>query len=291
MTPNAENPDLDSLRAAFATELDPQRTYHPAWRAAFRAVPREMFVPFFFEPLTDRPGRRIVEQTSPEWLTGVWSNRPLITQVGGDETLANAARQGEAVDGPSTSSSSQPSLMALMLDALDIHDDHRVLEVGTGTGYNTAILCHRLGSDAVTSIEVDPILVRQARERLARLGYHPHLNAADELGGCPQRAPFDRVLATVAVPAVPRTWIEQTRSGGKMLLPLDRRNCGGLLALLTVEDDTAQGHFLPDFGGFMPVRHDQVDAAQQAFRTVQDFAGIDPRPTDQPSEIVTDERD
>src|SRR5690606_10027168 len=70
------------------------------------------------------------------------------------------------------------------LQALDAHQGHRVLEVGTGTGYNAALLCHRLGPDNVTSIDIDTGLVDRARERLAAFDYFPHLEATDGAAGC-----------------------------------------------------------------------------------------------------------
>ncbi|MGH3719768.1 MAG: hypothetical protein ACRDRI_13215 [Pseudonocardiaceae bacterium] len=159
----------------------------------------------------------------------------------------------------------------------------------TGTGYNTALLCHRAGSDHVTSIDIDPRVVSTARDRLTELGYQPHLAARDGVTGYESRAPFDRIIATVGIPGIPQEWIAQTRAGGIIVLPLDRRNCGGLLLRLTVEaDGCAQGRFLPDFGGFMPVRHlDRHDAADRAFRAIDDEG--DQRPTTLPADIITDE--
>jgi SAM-dependent methyltransferase len=92
----------------------------------------------------------------------------------------------------STSSSTMPSLMARMLEALDVRDGHRVLEIGTGTGYNAALLCHRLGPRNVVSIDIDPTLVAAARSRLADLGYHPTLVAGDGTTGAVQHGPYDR---------------------------------------------------------------------------------------------------
>ncbi|MGH3940957.1 MAG: hypothetical protein ACRDTG_20430 [Pseudonocardiaceae bacterium] len=74
-----------------------------------------------------------------------------------------------------------------MLQALDVHDGHTVLEIGTDTGYNTALLCHRLGSDNVTIMDVDPALITRAAERLTALDYTPHRVAGDA------RARFRRV--------------------------------------------------------------------------------------------------
>lgn len=265
-------PDLDALRAQFVHQVDAVHPLPPQWRAALEAVPREVFVPYFLVCRTDRPGWRIVEAPDAEWAPTVLSNRGLITQLGGSDTAADALRRGETVQGRSTSSSSQPSLMVLMLQALGIHNGERVLEIGTGTGYNAALLCHQLGDHQVTTIDVDPAITDRARTRLAHLGYYPHVIAADGLQGYRENAPYDRILATVALPGLPRSWIDQTRDGGRILFPLDTRTGGGLMPLLTVHGDTAEGPFLPDFGGFMPVRERQRhDVAQTAFqRTPED---------------------
>lgn len=266
---------LSALRVRFDAELAASGDVRdPTWLAAFRTIPRDPFVPHFFTQTPDTPGWRLVEPSSPQWRESVYSMAPLITQIDGDDSLTETARTGQAVNGPATSSSSAPTLMGLMLQALDVHDGQTVLEVGTGTGYNTALLCHRLGPDNVTSMDVDPALITRAGERLAALGYIPHLVAGDGRDGCPERAPFDRVIATVGLGRVPVAWIDQTRDGGRLLVPLDRRSCGGLLALLTVHGSRASGPFLPDFGGFMPVRTERGhDAALTAFREVADHEG------------------
>lgn len=245
-----------------------------------------MFVPYFLVPLTDRPGWRVVEHQDVDWASGVLDNRPLITQLNGSDDAADAL--GGEVEGHATSSSSQPSLMVLMLEALGVHKGHRVLEIGTGSGYNAALLCHGIGPDYVTTVDVDPVITDRARARLSALGYHPHVVTADGLKGCPECAPFDRIMTTVAVRRLSQSWIEQTRDGGRILFPLDTRGGGGLMALLTVSGDSAEGRFLPDFGGFMPVRERlRQDAAQAAFRDVIDERG-DERTTMLAHEVVTD---
>ncbi|MGH4017250.1 MAG: ATP-grasp peptide maturase system methyltransferase [Pseudonocardiaceae bacterium] len=248
----------ESLRAKFLDELAKSGTVSdPELLAAFRDVPRDVFVPYFFIQTPDQPGWLLVERPSVEWLEGVHSTRALITQIDGDGDNVSRARTSR-VDGTATSSSSAPTLMALMLEALNTQDRHRVLEIGTGTGYNTALLCQRLGAANVTSIDIDAGLVNRARERLATLGYLPYLATTDGTQGCPDRAPFDRIIATVGLSRVPEAWIEQTAPGAKILLPLDLIGRAGLLALLTVDGDgKAEGPFLPDIGGFMPIRTNQ----------------------------------
>lgn len=280
--------DLNALRADLVNKVDPEQAVPSEWRAALRDVPRDLFVPYFFRPLTDRAGWRIVESPDAEWADAVLSNRPVITQLNGSDEVAAALRRGERVDGWSTSSSSQPSLMVLMLDALGVNEGHRLLEIGTGSGYNAALLCHRLDPCNVTTLDVDPAITERARMRLAQLGCHPHVVTADGLKGCPEHAPFDRIMATVAIQRLPQAWIEQTHDGGKILFPLDTRNCGGIMPLLTVSGDAAEGHFLADFGGFMPLRQQtRQDAALAAFRGVADTEGVE-RTTTLCHEVATD---
>lgn len=105
------------------------------------------------------------------WLAAAYQDTSLLTQF-------DAA-------GVATSSSTCPSLMARMLEALDVVDRDHVLEIGVGTGYNAALLAHRLGNDRVVSLDVDPDLVRLARDRLGEAGYAPTLIAGDGMAAAP----------------------------------------------------------------------------------------------------------
>ncbi|HEX2300098.1 MAG TPA: methyltransferase domain-containing protein, partial [Pseudonocardiaceae bacterium] len=124
----------------------------PAWRAAMLATPRHVFL----------PGVPV---------EAAYTDEAIVTQ-----TRPAAVLGGEKLDLP-TSSASAPTAVAVMLDRLDVVDGQRVLEIGTGTGYNTALLCHRLGDRHVYSLDLDPDLVTAARTALAGLGYHPTLVA------------------------------------------------------------------------------------------------------------------
>jgi methyltransferase of ATP-grasp peptide maturase system len=222
-----------------------------------------------FTPLDgDRPEGREV------WLRRVYSDDTLITQLDGDEQAWKTAVATGSVTGVPTSSSSQPALMATMLEALDIEDGQRVLEIGTGTGYNAALMCEALGSGHVVSVDIDAALVKSAKERLADLGYRPTLAAADGGDGFPDGAPYDRIMATCSLPAVPPAWIAQTRCGGRILVNLHRPLGGGALVLLVVTDDVhASGRFLPDHGGFMPTRRYATPAALDLFAGVDEAGG------------------
>src|SRR5580700_11713939 len=128
-------------------------------------------------------------------------------------------------DGQPISSSSQPAIMAIMLDQLDLASGQRVLEIGAGTGYNAALISHIVGaSGQVTSIDIDPELVGTAREHLASAGFAAvTVASADGAGGYPEHAPYDRIIATVGVSDLAGPWLEQAAPGARIVVPLDVR--------------------------------------------------------------------
>jgi methyltransferase of ATP-grasp peptide maturase system len=212
-------------------------------------------------------------------LDDIYRNSVLPTQLDGDNTRwEQARRMGGPVQGTPTSSSTMPSLMAAMLDALDVRDDVRVLELGTGTGYNAALLSHRLGSRLVTTVEVDPQLAEQAFANLITAGYQPTVATADGATGYPANAPYDRIIATVSVPAIPRAWLAQAAPGAVILTHLYRDLGGDALVRLTVDaDGTAEGNFLADYGNFMPVRaHRGPDPQERLAHTAIEAGDIRP---------------
>jgi methyltransferase of ATP-grasp peptide maturase system len=254
--------ELSERRHAFVSQLAAQGCLKDRlWQAAFWEVPRHHFLPAFFVQGND--GRwRAIDASHPDYFPLVYADTTLTTQVHGETDPDPAA---EPVLGDGTSSSTQPSLMACMLAALDLTGSERVLEIGTGTGYNAALLSHRLGDERVTTIEVDPHVTSLARDRLKSAGYSPTVETADGETGWSAGAPYDRVIATVSFPFVPRAWIDQTRDGGHIVTSLWRDLGGGPLVRLTVNDGVAEGRFLAEAGGFMPTR--AVSKAQQMLST------------------------
>ncbi|MGI8312213.1 methyltransferase domain-containing protein [Saccharopolyspora hattusasensis] len=214
-----------------------------AWIAAVAAVPRHVFVPEVYEQ--DQTGRwQTVDVTSAAGLDRVYSPVTLFT------ALADRGTHYEGI-----SSSTKPDLMLRMLEALDVHDGHRVLEIGTGTGYNAALLSHRLGDDRVYSVDVDAELVEPARERLASVGYRPTLVTRDGAEGIAEHAPYDRIIATCSVPVVPQAWLSQLAPGGLALVDLKRGTGAGNLVLLRRERDGLEGRFTERWAAFMAMRH------------------------------------
>lgn len=116
---------------------------------------------------------------------------------------------------------SQPSLVALMTEALTIKKTDRVLEVGTGSGYQAAILAEL--ADKVLTIEILEPLARQAERTLAELGYHNvRVRVGDGYQGWPEEAPFDAIIITAAPDHVPQPLLDQLAVGGRLILPVGR---------------------------------------------------------------------
>ena len=223
------------------------------WHEAFAVVPREVFVPqFSARDVAGAP--RTFHAGDEGYLEAVYRDASLVTQVD--------------AHGTASSSSSQPSLMARMLEALRAEPGMTVLEVGAGTGYNAALLSHALGGGAVVSVDIDPDLVAAARQALKAAGYRPTLVCGNGADGHPERAPYDRLIATCGVPRVPRAWRAQVRPGGAMVV-----NVGlGLARLCVGEDGSAAGSFL-DYSAFMPIRYAPTASAATADQVLRETAG------------------
>jgi protein-L-isoaspartate(D-aspartate) O-methyltransferase len=172
-------------RQALVAELERRVGLSPAVRDAFLAVPRERFL----------PGRRLEQ---------VYRDEAIVTKT--DER------------GMPTSSSSQPAIMALMLDALRLEPGMRVLEIGAGTGYNAALLKWIVGADGrVVSVDVDPATAAEARKRLRG---QVEVIAGDGRDGWEAGAPYDRIVVTASAATVYPAWWKQLVEGGLVELPL-----------------------------------------------------------------------
>jgi protein-L-isoaspartate(D-aspartate) O-methyltransferase len=175
-----------------------RETLSDAVLGAMRKVDRSQFVP---------PGSELY----------AWENRPL--PIGYGQTI------------------SQPFIVALMTDLLDLTPDHRVLEIGTGSAYQAAVLSELAGE--VYTIEIVPELAKSAAERLRRLGYdNVQVRSGDGRLGWPEAAPFDRIIVTAVGEDIPPRLLEQLATGGRMVMPIGPRYGG---QNLTVIDKTAKG--------------------------------------------------
>lgn len=160
----------------------------PQIEAAFRAVPRHLFLP-------DVP----------------------LEEVYRDQAIAT-----KSLDERVVSSSSQPAIMAIMLEQLALCEGMRVLEIGAGTGYNAALMAHIVGeSGQVVTIDIDEDIVERAREHLVVAGFdRVQVICADGAQGYPEAAPFDRIILTVNAGDIAPAWREQLKLDGRLVLPL-----------------------------------------------------------------------
>ncbi|HEX5271848.1 MAG TPA: methyltransferase domain-containing protein [Gemmataceae bacterium] len=221
--------------------------WSPPLIAAFRDTPRHLFLHHVYQYLR-RAGRWREVPTrdpGPDELRLLYSDRALITRLA----------PGSSAEPPvPISSSSQPSLMAQMLEDLAAEPGHRVLEVGTGTGYNAALLAHVAGPGRVLSIDVDRQVLSEAWDHL-----HPfaarrvELRHADGRCGYAEAAPFDRLMVTAATPDLEPAWLEQLAPGGRLLAPLALAPGLAFVVCGSVSDGTFDGG-LTRAAFFMPLR-------------------------------------
>lgn len=246
--------DTAALRQALADQVARSAEHlDPAWRRALEAIPRHIFLGgALYQPAGTRwqPVHR-QEVGEDAWLRMAYSDTTWVTQVEGiDAADAPGPRAGNP-----TSSSTLPSLVVRTLQTAGIRDGDRVLEIGTGTGYSTAVLCHRLGEDNVTSIESDPVLARRAADHLKTAGYAPTLVTGDGLEGHPDDAGYDAIVATCAVRHIPPAWLWQLRDGGTITTTLSGwMLASGLIRLALDDDGTATGRFTGETVSYMLAR-------------------------------------
>ncbi|GAB3441812.1 hypothetical protein GCM10027570_08390 [Streptomonospora sediminis] len=231
----------------------------PAWHRAVLAVDRAVFVPETVwvrtsgtngDPELFAPYPR----TDPDVARWIHEDYALVTQMD-DGHPAGPGGTGVVP----TSSISQPSLVVRMLHALDARDGDTVLEIGTGTGYNTALLCERFGDESVTSVEVDPDVAEAARARLHSLGYKPRLIVGDG-GSVPGGEPYDHVLSTVAARRIPSVWVARTRYGGRIVTPWGPGFTSAALLRMDAASEVAHGRLVGD-AAFMWLRDQRVKVA------------------------------
>lgn len=196
---------------------------------AFLALPREAFLP---------------DELRRAGLPGVYRDDAIVT------------RRDPATHAP-TSSSSQPAIMAMMLEMLDVRPEHRVLEIGAGTGYNAAILAQLAEPGGmVVTMDIDAVVARAAAAALREVGARAYVVVGDGALGMPGMGFVDRLEVTASSHVVPRVWWEQMALGGRLVMPLrlssavDRAHA--VAAFVKVVDGFDS--VAVTAGGFMPLR-------------------------------------
>ncbi|MFE4175202.1 methyltransferase domain-containing protein [Streptomyces sp. NPDC056909] len=244
------------------------------WLPAYQAVSREKFVPDVIWPAVGRndggPVESIDFRADPEaWFRAVYSDTSLTTRW--DDGNHTGPGRGKVP----TCSSSQPSMVFSMLAALDVRPGAKVLEVGTGTGWNAALLSERVGPENVVTVEFDPESAATARARLDAAGYNPVAVVGDGSHGWSACAPYDRVLITASVREIPADIVRQTRPGGIIVSPYATEYGGeAVVRLIVQEDGSATGPFVGS-SAFMRLRQ------QRSYRThVREYLGGKPWPAD-----------
>ncbi|MGA4841101.1 methyltransferase domain-containing protein [Streptomyces sp. G45] len=184
------------------------------------------------------------------WLRTAYSDTTLVTKLA--RVHADRADPGEHPQWRPTSSATLPSLVVQMLRHARPDEGMDVLDVGTGSGYSTALLCHRLGDRRVTTVDVDPYLTDAAQERLAQAGHHPAVATVDATGALP--GTYDRIVTMVSVPRVPASWLAALRPGGRLVCTIS--GSGLVIGADKTPDGGATGRVEPHQAGFMGARHD-----------------------------------
>jgi protein-L-isoaspartate(D-aspartate) O-methyltransferase len=228
------------LRRGLVRELEARGSIRTeAVRSAFLSVPRELFLP---------------EATAERGIEAVYEDEPIPTKF---------SRRGVPI-----SSSSQPAIMAEMLERLGLEPGMRVLEVGAGTGYNAALLGLVVGERGrVDTVDVDADTARRARRALRAGGYRARVSLGDGRQGLPDHAPYERIVVTASSDTVPRPWFDQLVEGGRVVVPLRLREIAGSHVVASLEKtDRGFRSVGVVLGGFMPLRGDDDELPPSELR-------------------------
>jgi protein-L-isoaspartate(D-aspartate) O-methyltransferase len=208
------------------------------WLPTFHAVPRELFVPDRIWPgIADGTRQNPVVDRAKEpeaWRRAVYSDIPLTTQWDDGE------HEGDGLGTTPSSSNSMPTMVFSMLSDLDVQPGDRVLEIGTGTGWNAGLLAHRVGDLNVVTVECDPDVARGARENLRRAGLAPTVVEQDGRAGWAKGAPYQRIIATCSLLEIPPAWLEQAAPGAVIVAPFGTEYGGEQIVRLVVNADATR---------------------------------------------------
>ncbi|MFC4585460.1 methyltransferase domain-containing protein [Sphaerisporangium corydalis] len=218
------------------------------WRDAVCVTPRHRFVPAWWQWADDHWKLRYGPADEKAWLDSAYQNRTLVTKIG--SLHADQATAHDEPTGLPTSSSTLPGLVLQMYRHARIGDKQAILDVGTGSGYGAALLCHRFGDERVTSIDVDDYVTSLAAARLAELDYDPRIATINAIGDIPWT--FDRIVAMVAVRPIPASWLAALNPGGRLVTTIT--NTSLIVAAVKTDDGGAVGQIERDWAMFMKTR-------------------------------------
>ncbi len=167
-----------------------------------------------------------------------------------DTALVNRAYDDRALPISCGQTISQPYTVAVQTQLLEVSRGDKVLEIGTGSGYQAAILCH-MGAD-VYSVERHDELYHKAREILQELGYRPTLKLGDGTKGWSAYAPYDGIVVTAGAPVVPDDLIKQLNIGGRLVVPVGNKESQKMVRITRVSEDSYEEEQLQQFK-FVPL--------------------------------------
>ena len=227
--------EILSLLKQYVEQLKEEGWIHTAGvEAAFGRVPRHLLIEKIYQPDVLE-----IDPTNPAHLAMIYSNRTLIIRPL-----------------PEPSSSSEPGLVALMLELLTLQPGMRVLEIGAGSGYNAALMAELVADPSlITTLDLNGDIVEQTQQRLAAAGYGAiHSLAQDGFYGCETNMPYDRIVATVSCSDLSPHWPAQLAADGFLLIPLSHGSVGhSPLVRVEPEGDRIVGRVV-SYSTFMPTR-------------------------------------
>lgn len=168
-----------------------------------------------------------------------------------ENALVSHAYQDKAFPIGEGQTISQPYTVARQTELLDLRPGMKVLEIGTGSGYQCAVLME-LGVSVYT-IEYQPVLFKRTKLTLPQMGYRPHFFLGDGSSGLPQFAPYDRIIVTAGAPSVPAPLIEQLSPGGMLVIPSGDNNSQEMLRITKNPDGTLAEERFGNFA-FVPLK-------------------------------------
>lgn len=244
----AEQSYRDALLSEMTQRL--RRSLTPSVQSAFSRVPRDLFVTSYYE---QQGNSRHWQQITAPPLERIYRDEALTTSID---------RQGLP-----DSSSSQPSIMAAQLEALDLHAGQQVLEIGTGTGYNAALMGQMIAPDGqVISVDINETCVHSANRHLQQAGYENVLAlVGDGFMGEPSHAPYDRLLATCSVHALPSAWLQQVKHNGVIVCNVLLNLASLFVRLEKTDAYTFKGRLLPLEARYMEIQkpHQEIQGKRR----------------------------